>query len=64
MLVMVDEYSNTLLSYSSKNQDESSSNKSLALDDQRLIPVQEQWRQTNNKRDHGHYTKAPEQPVH
>jgi len=63
MLIMIDEYSNSLLSYCTKSQDDSNNNDSLTLDERRLKPIQEQWRQTTSKRGHGHYTKGPEQPV-
>lgn len=63
MVEMIDQYSNALLNYCTKSQDDLHNNSSLTLDERKLKPIQEQWRKTTSKRGHGHYSKAPEQPV-
>ncbi|CAF1441600.1 unnamed protein product [Adineta ricciae] len=63
MLTMIDEYTRNLTVYCSASQNNDESNSSMVLDDRRLKPVEEHWRETRNKRGHGHYTKCPEQPV-
>ncbi len=60
---MVEQYTNALFSHGLSSQNKSQNNDSLALEERRLKPVEERWRQTSNKRNHGHYTKPPEQPV-
>ena len=60
---MVEQYTNALLSHGSSSQNKSQNNDSLAMEERRLKPVEERCRQTSNKRNHGYYTKEPEQPV-
>lgn len=60
---MIGEFSNALLGYCTKSQDNSSNHESLILDECRLKPIQEQWRKNTSKRGRGHYTEAPSPPV-
>jgi hypothetical protein len=60
MLVLVDEYSNALMSYSVTTQIDSNDSLTL-LDERRLKPIEERWRKTVSKRGRGYYSKPPEQ---
>ncbi|CAF4583183.1 unnamed protein product [Rotaria socialis] len=63
MLSMVDEYWNTLLSYCSTSISNSSDNSIINIDEQRLKPIEERWRQKVSRRGLGHYAKCPDQQV-
>jgi hypothetical protein len=63
MLVIIEEYTNTLLGRCEPAQDNSQTNNSFATEERRLKPIEERWRQKKNKRNQGYYTKAPEEPV-
>ncbi|CAF1488393.1 unnamed protein product, partial [Adineta steineri] len=62
MLSMIEEYTNALLSHYPPSQDKSKNNDSSSIEERRLKPIEERWRQTS-KRNHGHYSKGPEQPT-
>ncbi|CAF4192665.1 unnamed protein product [Adineta steineri] len=62
MLSMIEEYTNALLSHYPPSQDKSKNNDSSSIEERRLKPIEERWRQTS-KRNHGHYRKGPEQPT-
>lgn len=59
MVSMIDEYLDALGPYCQRNLTDSS----IVLDEQRLRPVEERWRERISKRSHGHYTKCPDGPV-
>jgi len=63
MLSMVDEFWNTLLSYCTTSIDNSNADSTMILDEQRLKPIEERWRQNVSKRGSGHYAKCPDEPV-
>ncbi|CAF3829497.1 unnamed protein product [Rotaria sordida] len=63
MITMIDELSNALFNYCTMSVNNSSNNDSIILDERRLRPIQERWRQSSSKRNHGHYTKGPDEPV-
>ncbi|CAM4769922.1 unnamed protein product [Rotaria magnacalcarata] len=63
MLSMVDEYWNTLLSYCSTSISNSSDNSIINIDEQRLKPIEERWRQKVSRRGLGHYAKCPDQQI-
>jgi hypothetical protein len=63
MLSMIDEYSYALLSYCRQNTNDSSAGSIMILDEQRLKPIEERWRERVSKRGHGHYSKPPDQAV-
>ncbi|CAF2090284.1 unnamed protein product [Rotaria magnacalcarata] len=63
MLSMVDEYWNTLLSYCSTSISNSNDNSIINIDEQRLKPIEERWRQKVSRRGLGHYAKCPDQQV-
>lgn len=63
MLSMIEEYTNALLSGCESNQDNLQVNNSFVTEERRLRPIQERWQKKSSKRNHGHYTKAPEKPV-
>jgi hypothetical protein len=63
MLSMIEEYTNALLSHCPPSQDKSKDNDSSSIAERRLKPIEERWRQTSSKRNHGHYSKGPEQPT-
>jgi ribosomal protein L37AE/L43A len=63
MLSMIDEYWNQLRNYSTTSIDSSNNNSTMIIDEQRLKPIEERWRQKTSKRGGGHYTKCPDEPV-
>ncbi|CAF2149342.1 unnamed protein product [Rotaria magnacalcarata] len=63
MITIIDEFSNSLCNHVGKSINHSNDSYSMILDEQRLKPIEERWRQSCNKRGHGHYTKCPAEPV-
>ncbi|CAF2137982.1 unnamed protein product [Rotaria magnacalcarata] len=63
MITIIDEFSNSLCNHAGKSINHSNDSYSMILDEQRLKPIEERWRQSCNKRGHGHYTKCPAEPV-
>ena len=63
MITVVDEYSNSLHNYCTTSVHNSADSCSMISGERRLRPIEERWRQTSNKRGHGHYTKCPEEPM-
>jgi hypothetical protein len=62
MLSMIQEFSNTLLSYTTVSGEETNSNKDLTvLKETEMNPIQERWNKPNNKRNSGNYTKPPDE---
>ena len=61
MLSIIEEFTNSLLNYCPPSRDKSKNNDSSSIDERRLKPVEERWRQTSNKRNRGHYSKRPDQ---
>ncbi|CAF4240803.1 unnamed protein product [Rotaria sp. Silwood2] len=60
---MIDEFSNALFKYSIKSLNKSNNTDSIMLEESRLKPIEERWRQSSCKRGHGHYTKNPDEPL-
>ena len=63
MITIIDEFSNSLYTYCAKSGKYSYNGDSMILDEQRLKPIQERWREKRSKRGHGYYTKSPDEPV-
>ncbi|CAF5202705.1 unnamed protein product, partial [Rotaria magnacalcarata] len=63
MITIIDEFSNSLCNHAGKSINHSNDSYSMILDEKRLKPIEERWRQSCNKRGHGHYTKCPAEPV-
>ena len=63
MVTTVDEFSNSLYNYGTKSGSYLNDGCSVILNERRLKPVEERWRQVSNKRGRGHYTKSPEESV-
>ena len=61
MLSMIAEYTDALLSYCQRNINDSSADSMMILDEQRLKPVEERWRERVSKRGRGYYSKHPDQ---
>ncbi|CAF0802050.1 unnamed protein product [Rotaria sordida] len=57
MMIMIDEYWNTLLGYSTSN------DHTIFIDEQRLKPIEERWREKVSRRGAGFYTKRPSEPI-
>lgn len=63
MMSMVDEYWNQLLNYSSTSINTSNNSTIISINEQRLKPIEEHWRQNVSRRGHGYYNKSPDDPV-
>ncbi|CAF4732383.1 unnamed protein product [Rotaria sp. Silwood1] len=63
MIIIINEFSNSLCNHAGKSINHSNDSYSMILDEQRLKSIEERWRQSCNKRGHGHYTKCPAEPV-
>ena len=61
MMCMIDEYWNTLLGYSitSRNKNDYT----ICIDEQKLKPIEERWREKVSRRGAGHYAKGPSEPI-
>ncbi|CAF3514356.1 unnamed protein product [Rotaria sp. Silwood1] len=57
MMLMIDEYWSALLGYSTSN------DKTICIDQQRLKPIQERWREKVSRRGAGFYNKRPSEPI-
>ncbi|CAF4999893.1 unnamed protein product, partial [Rotaria sp. Silwood1] len=62
MLVLIDEYSNAVMTHFMISQIDSN-NSSTLLDERRLKPIEERWGKIVSKRGRGYYSKAPQQSV-
>ncbi|CAF4164381.1 unnamed protein product [Rotaria sp. Silwood2] len=63
MLTIIEEFSSALLNYCTTTRNSSRNDNSMILDERRLKPIEERWRQSSSKRDHGYYSKGPDEPV-
>ena len=62
MLSMIEEFSNALHSYTTSSFEEmDTDNPVIILSERRMKPVQENWNKPTNKRNSGHYAKAPDE---
>lgn len=60
MLSMINEFSDALLSYRRRGINDSSVDSTMILDEQRLKPIEERWRERVSKRGRGYYSKQPD----
>jgi len=62
MLILIDEYLNAIMTHSMITQKDLN-NESILLDEQRLKPLEEHWREAISKRGRGYYSNGPQQSV-